>query len=147
VSTKALGCAISALALVAASCNGEKKEAPLPPSPASLDIVMHEYRYDHRPVVRPGRVVFQAHNRGHKRHEIVLVALPENFPPIDKQLHSKERRPLGTIAYLRRLKPGESDAFAADLKPGRYAMIDFTSDRPGGEIYALRGMNSEFRVR
>jgi len=144
----ALGCAISLLVLLAASCGGDgEEEPPLPSSPTVLDITMREYRYEHRGMVPSGRVVFRAHNKGRKPHEIVLVALPENFPPIDKQLHSNKRRPLVTLAYGRRLRPGESDAFAADLTPGRYAMLDFASDRPGGETYAQRGMNSELRAR
>jgi hypothetical protein len=42
--------------------------------------------------------------------------------------------------------PGKSDAFAVDLAPGRYAMVDFVRDREG-VINGLKGMNSEFRVR
>lgn len=138
--------ALPTLTLLAASCGGEDKEAPLPPPPRVVEVDMREYRFDYTPRIPRGRVVFRAHNRGRRAHEIVLVPVPENFPPIDKQLHSKTRRPVGKLAHLRPLRPGESDAFAVDLVPGRYAMVDFITARDG-EINGLKGMNSEFRVR
>lgn len=138
--------ALGALALLAASCGGQSKEAPLPPAPRVVDITMRDYSYDYNPRIPRGRVVFRAHNLGRRPHEIVLVPLPSNFPPIDEQLHSKTRRPLGPLARLHPLRPGTSDAFAVDLAPGRYAMVDFVRGRDG-VINGLKGMNSEFRVR
>jgi hypothetical protein len=106
---------------------------------------MREYRFDHPPQVAPGRVVFTVRNAGALRHELVLLALPEDFPPIDQQLHSDERRAVDTLAALHDRDPGTRDTFAADLAPGRYAFVCFIRD-PDGVAHALKGMNSELRV-
>lgn len=52
----------------------------------------------------------------------------------------------GVVAFLHALRPGETDAFAVDLVPGRYGMVDFQRDRKGVSN-AVKGMYSEFRVR
>lgn len=143
---KALRWPVSVLALLATSCGVQEKEAPLPPRPPVVNITMREYslRYDH--AIPRGRVVLRATNAGHRRHELVLERLPEDFPPIDVQLHSKTKRAVATVAYLHVLRPGTHDAIAVDLAPGRYAMLSFTKSH-GGTPDALKGMNSEFRVR
>lgn len=108
---------------------------------------MREYRFDYKTSSIPrGRVVFRGSNIGHQTHEMTLERLPEDFPPINAQLHSKTRRALAPLGYLHRLRPRESDAFATELAPGRYAMVCFIKGRDGVPD-ALRGMNSEFRVR
>lgn len=107
---------------------------------------MRDYRYDYDSAIPRGRVVFRAHNVGSHTHELVMEKLPEDFPPLDKQLHSKTRRPLPTLAYLHPLRPGESDAFATELTPGRYGILSFVRGRDG-KVDALKGMNSEFRVK
>ncbi len=77
---------------------------------------------------------------------MTIERLPEDFPPIDKQLRSKTRRAAPTVAYHHPLGPGASDAIALDLTPGRYAMVCFIEGRDGTP-HGLKGMNSEFRVR
>lgn len=136
-----------ALALLAGSCGGKGGNARLPSAPPTVNVAMREYRFDYdQSSVPRGRVVFRGRNIGHRTHAIVLVALPEGFPPINEQLHSKTRRGLATLAYLHPLRPGMSDSFAVELAPGRYAMISFVKGRDGVPD-ALKGMNSEFRVR
>jgi hypothetical protein len=107
---------------------------------------MREYRFDYdRSSMPRGRAVFRATNMGHRAHEIVLERLPQDFPPINAQLHSKTRRALPTLAYLHPVQPGRSDAFAFELTRGRYAVLSFVKGRDGVSD-ALKGMNSEFRV-
>ena len=138
--------ALCALSLLAASCGEENNDAPLPPAPPVVDVTMRDYSYEYSPRIPRGRVVFRAHNAGRRLHEIVLVPLPEDYPPIDEQLRSKTRRPAGILARMHPLTPGATDAFAVDLVPGRYAMVDFITGRDG-VIHGLKGSNSEFRVR
>jgi uncharacterized cupredoxin-like copper-binding protein len=123
-----------------------KTDAPLPSSPPLVGVTMREYGFDHRPSLPRGRVVLRVRNAGRLRHEMTLERLPEDFPPIDEQLRSKTRRAVATLAYLHPLGPGASDAIAVDLGPGRYAMVCFIEGRDG-TAHALKGMNSEFRVR
>ena len=134
-----------ALALLAAGCGGGDETA-LPPSPPVIDITMREYRLDYgRPVPR-GRVVFRGHNAGRIKHSLTLLSLPEDFPPLEEELRNKEASTIAPVANLHALEPGESDAFAVDLAPGRYGLVDFQRGRD--RVYnAIKGANSEFRVR
>ena len=110
-----------------------------------MTVTMREYAFDH-PVQAPrGRVVFRVRNAGTMAHELILVSLAEELPPIREQLQSATRRAVDTLVTLRDRKPGSNGIFAADLDPGRYAFICFISD-PDGVSHALKGMASEFRV-
>jgi hypothetical protein len=106
---------------------------------------MTEYHFEHAPRVAAGRVVFRLHNAGTRTHELVLVALPDDFRPIDEQLRSEDREGVETVVVVRDRQPGNTDTFASDLQPGRYAFICFVTD-PDGVQHALKGMSSEFRV-
>lgn len=106
---------------------------------------MREYGFDHASLVAAGRVVFRVRNAGTLTHELVLVALPEDFPPIDVQLHSGDRQGVDTVAAVHNRPPGTTTTFSSDLSPGRYAFICFVKD-PDGVSHALKGMSSEFRV-
>lgn len=130
--------------LVAVSCGGSG--TAFPGRPDQVEVVMREYRFDHPAVLRAGRTVVRAPNRGRLAHELVLVFLPPELPPLDEQLHSSGRTVVATIVSLHRRAPGEAGTFAIDLEPGRYAFICFVQD-PDGVQHALKGMNSEFRVR
>jgi hypothetical protein len=107
---------------------------------------MAEYRFDHAPETRPGRVVFRVTNAGSQAHSLVLVELDEDLPPIDQQLHSDVRRAVPTLAQVPERPPGSSDVFAADLVPGRYGFVCFVKDADGVS-HSLKGMSSEIRVR
>ena len=107
---------------------------------------MSDYAFRHPPEAPPGRVVFRVTNAGALPHSLVLVELPEDFPPVDEQLRSDVRRPVANLARVPERPPGSRDTYAVDLIPGRYAMACFVTD-PDGVSHALKGMSSEFRVR
>lgn len=115
-------------------------------SPAVLDVTMTDNRfvYDGETLPR-GRVVFRLVNEGRSDHEVVLLPLPEEFPPIEEQLRSDERRALETVAGPPAVDPGDNQTFAVDLTPGRYAMVCFVLDEDGVP-HSLKGMASEFGV-
>jgi hypothetical protein len=102
---------------------GCAKDAPLPADPATVAITMAEHRFDfdRDQAIRPGRVVFEATNRGQRNHELVLLALPADLPgTLNDQLHSSTTRPVDTVAALSVRRPRQSGSFAVDLAPGRY---------------------------
>lgn len=107
---------------------------------------MREYRFEHAPLAVAGRVVFRLRNAGSSTHELVLVGLSEDFPPIDEQLRSEERQGVDTVVAIHDRPPGNRTTFASDLQAGRYAFICFVTD-PDGVSHALKGMSSEFRVQ
>lgn len=107
---------------------------------------MVDYRFTAPATIAVGRAVFDAVNHGQHPHELVLVPLPQDFPPLNKQLHSGTRRALPTIAVLPALQPGASGRFAVDLAAGRYGIISFV-EGSDGTIDALRGMNAEIHAQ
>lgn len=125
------------------SCGGS--EPAFPTAAAQVDVAMREYRFDYASAFRAGRIVINVHNDGQRPHQLVLVSLPPELPPIDQQLRSGERAVVPTVVGLRERAPGESGTFAVDLDPGRYAFICFVPD-PDGVQHALKGMSSEFLV-
>lgn len=135
---------LAALPLVAASCGSQ--EPPLPRRPAAVDVSLREYRFDYKPPMSSGRAVFRVRNDGKLTHELVLLPLPKDFPPIEQQLGGKRRRSVGTLAFLKPLRPGKTGVFAVDLQPGRYAMVCFLNGSDGIS-HARKGMASEFRIR
>jgi len=131
------------LALVVGACSGP---ASYPPRPATMAVTMVDYRFRHQRSLPAGRVVFRVYNAGHLDHDLNLVRLPEDLPPLDVQLHAPDRRVLPTVAGLSERRPGGRGAFAVDLAAGRYGLVCFVEDADG-VVHAQKGMDSEFRVR
>lgn len=133
--------------LVAAACSGaSSRDLPLPAGPAVVDVSMLENRFEYKPTVPSGRVVFRVTNVGREDHRLALLPLPENIPPIDEQLRSPNRTPISPFAGTRPLRPGQRSSIAVDLQPGvRYAFICFLLNQEG-QSHAQLGMSSEFRT-
>lgn len=128
---------------VAASC--EASPPSLPAGPATVGITMSEHRFSYEPPTSTGRVVFAVRNEGRVDHELVLVEVPADLPPLEDQLRSANRRVIATLASVPRRQPGRTGTFAVDLAPGRYGLICFVEDADGVQ-HAQKGMSSEFRL-
>ena len=107
---------------------------------------MREYGFEYRADFRAGRTVVRARNQGKLLHQLVLIYLPPDVPPLGEQLRSEERRVVPTVVNLAARPPGRSGTFAVDLDPGRYGFVCFVED-PDGRQHAQKGMSSEFRVK
>lgn len=132
-----------AAVVVGASCQSSRRS--LPAGPTTVEVIMSDHHFEYEPPAAPGRVVFEARNDGVSEHELVLVRLPDDLPPLAEQLRSRDRRVIPTIASLSSRPPGRTGTFAVDLEPGRYGIICFVED-PGGVQHARKGMSSEFQV-
>lgn len=107
---------------------------------------MVDYSFAYDPRIDSGRVLLRVHNRGKVVHDLTIIPLTEDVPPIDEQLRGSERRPITPLARVKSRSPGTRATLAVDLAPGvRYAFICFVRD-PDGQPHFLRGMNSEFRT-
>lgn len=105
----------------------------------------HRFDYDAKSI-GAGRTVFRASNVGDVVHNIVMIPLAEDLPPIDQQLAGSERRLVQPFAGFYDRPPGDVGTFAVDLAPGtRYAMI-CTVIGPDGEPHSKKGMATEFRT-
>lgn len=122
------------------------RAADLPPSATIIRIRMTEYHFAVASTAPSGRAVFRVFNAGRLDHNLTLEKLPSDFPPVNVQLHSSVRRGAPTVAVMPTLLPGQSDTFAVDLTPGRYAILSSVKGRDG-IVDALAGMNAEIRVR
>ncbi len=133
---------VASVCLFLTACGGG---AALPRSATIIDVRMTEYHFAVTPSAPTGRAVFRVFNAGRLDHDLTLEQLPSDFPPINAQLHSSTRRGAPAIALMPTLHPGQSDTFAADLSPGRYAILSSMTGRDG-VVDALKGMNAEIRV-
>lgn len=107
---------------------------------------MAEFRFDHQRDVPAGRVVFRVRNDGRLEHELTLLPLAEDVPPISEQISGQKRRPVSLFAGVYPRQPGATDTFAVDLVAGRrYAMLCSLRDADGTS-HARKGMASEFRA-
>ncbi|HEX6539576.1 MAG TPA: hypothetical protein VF155_10385 [Candidatus Dormibacteraeota bacterium] len=135
----------SATGVSLASC-ATPPTAGLPPSPPTVDVAMRDYWFDFNGSSIPrGRVVFQISNAGRQYHQLALIPLPADFPPIQAQLRGADRRVVQELVSSPPLQPGKRDTFAAYLTPGRWAFVDFFIGPEGS--HAAMGMGAEFRVR
>lgn len=107
---------------------------------------MREYAFAYTPPRRAGRIVFRARNAGTAHHELKLLVLPDDVPPIREQLRSPARRLVPSVATMLTRAPGRKGTFAVELEPGRYALVCFLPDADGVQ-HAHKGMASEFRLR
>lgn len=119
---------------------------PLPPRPAVVAVEMREYGFAYEPPRAGGRVVFEVHNRGTLPHDLAVMPLPPDLPPLDEQLRGTARRLVPILANVPARPPGSRTTFAVDLGPGRYGLVCFVLD-PDGRQHAQKGMSSEFTVR
>lgn len=119
---------------------------PLPPRPPHVDVAMDEMSFDHPDTLPAGRIVLEIENVGDLEHRLILIRLPDDFPPIQEQIRGDERRRVAPLAGIPDLPPGAHKRLAADLEPGRYALVCMHED-PDGVTHAEKGMASEFQVR
>jgi hypothetical protein len=123
----------------------ERSSDDFPPPPQTVRVGMDEYRFDLRSPAASGRIVFEARNTGTVDHELVLVGVPEDLPPIGEQLRSGKRVVVPTVARMAPHAPGTRGTFAVDLVPGRYALVCFVKDADG-EQHDQKGMSTEFTI-
>lgn len=141
-----VGAAVAALAIVSLASCAAPGTAQLPPSPPTVHVAMRDYWFDFNANAIPrGRVVFQITNAGGQYHELALIPLPPDFPPLKEQVQGTNRRVVSELASSPPLQPGASDTFAADLTPGRWGFVDFFVGPEGS--HAAKGDAAEFLVR
>jgi len=132
--------------LLAGGCNARGgSSSSLPVGAPVINVTMRDYHFDYDPVVAGSQVVFRVHNAGRTPHDLVLLPLPDDLPPIRVQLQGSERRFIPRVANVPTLRPGETGTFAVRLAPRqRYAMLCFLV-APDGRSHASKGMADEFR--
>ena len=119
--------------------------AGLPSAPPTVGVVMKEFTIQRPASIPGGRVIFRVHNAGRLQHVLQIVVWPDSLPPLDVVLHGHRAVTVNELGGTPLQAPGETDEFAVDLAPGRYAMVDLLL-RPDGQLDARKGMATEFQI-
>ncbi len=134
-----------AIVVFLGSCANSASGAPLPPQPSVVTVRMTEYQFEYPTVVPSGRVLFRVTNDGQELHNLVMVPLADDDPPIKAMLADEVRTVLTPFAGIRDQLPGAEATFAVDLvEDRRYAMLCILADAQQ-RSHAVLGMASEFR--
>lgn len=139
--------ALAALMIISSGCSRTSRpDRALPPPPAEVTIILDEYQFRHPRPVPAGRVVFRVVNQGALEHELTLVPLGDDVPPVDEQIRSRNPRLVTPLARVPPRQPNQTGSFAADLAAGqRYGLVCYVRN-PDGQNHASLGMSSEFRA-
>lgn len=138
--------ALVAVVLVGGCQSSPRGGRPLPAGPQVVDVEMADFSFGHDAEIAGGRTLFRVVNTGKVRHNLSLLPLTEDMPPIAEQLVGTTRRAITPLAAVRSRPPGARTTFAADLTPGtRYAFICFVIG-DDGQPHWQAGMASEFRA-
>jgi hypothetical protein len=90
-------------------------------------------------------------NKGTQPHHIVYSPLKDGTTAADiEEFFENEKGPFPLNEKATKntavIEGGESQLVSLDLKPGRYALLCFITDRQGGKPHALKGMVEEVEV-
>lgn len=117
---------------------------------ADATVTASEYRFE-ADGVEAGKNEIDFSNAGAQPHHLLISKLIGNATAedVEKALKSESGQPpleeKGGLATAV-IEGGESQLVALDLKPGRYALLCFISDREGGPPHAVKGMVDEVEV-
>lgn len=118
----------------------------MPPPAPNVEVAVHDDALVFPEPVPTGRVVFRLHNRGNEPHQLTLLLLEDDSPPISERLQQEAGAAPSYIAQVPAVEPGETALFAADLAEGRrYALVDL-SQRPDGTLRGRLGVARELRL-
>lgn len=98
-----------------------------------------------------GEVEIDFENAGDEPHHLIAAPLKGDATAADVEEAIKSEKGSPPIEEDETkntavLEGGEGQAVTLDLKPGRYALLCFISDRQGGPPHALKGMVNEVEV-
>lgn len=143
---------LAALLLVVAvpgCATGSPQGAAPPPVPAPapvVEVTMTDFRFDIARPIPAGRVVFRMTNAGQSSHNLILIPVPEDLPPIEEQIRGSQRRLVEPYAGIYDRAPGDTGTFAVNLLPGQRYAILCTMVGEDGEGHSKKGMALEFRA-
>jgi hypothetical protein len=128
------------------------EEGALPETNATVTATDHGYTADG---LTSGRNEVTFENAGREPHHLLLgqlrkgatIANAKRFLLSDTDAGSGPFPTAGSEAATSVLEPGTSQVITLDLKPGKYALYCFVSDRRGGPPHIVRGMISAATVK
>ena len=144
--SRALSFALPLPLLLAACGSGDDRPAPAraaAPAPRVVTIAAGEWWFRAPAGLAPGRTVLRLRNDGERTHQLALARLAPGVS-LERALETggsdDTATPLGEVVA----RPGATGELAAELTPGRYALLCFETHR--GRIHAELGQTAQFRV-
>lgn len=161
---------IGALLLIGVACgddggttdaggNESKNESPAEessPSPATtegeLAIRGVDFAFEAPPTAPSGKTNVVFENGGQEPHELVMVPLANNAPPIQELIELSEKEaekyfagePISSHGPI---KPGETKEIKADLQAGTYGLVCFVQSKQEKTPHAFLGMVNTLTVQ
>lgn len=125
------------------------KPAPLPA--AGPSITATEYRFRVRGLAA-GQHTVRLENAGIEPHNFVVSPIRDGKTLADVKKYVEDDSGAPPVDFSREtisgtLAGGTRENLPLDLKPGRYALLCFASDRAGGPPHVAKGMLNEVTVR
>ena len=118
------------------------------PSAVTVAVQADDYKFNVAPTLEAGPVEFTFQNVGEEPHEMNLFRL-ETEKPIEKILELPQKKGEALVEFVGHLhtKPGDEvkKPLAAELEPGRYAMVCFIPTDQGVPHFE-KGMYAEITV-
>lgn len=135
------------IAMLQTGCTADHSGEPLPPSGPVVEALIAGHELELERSMPAGRVVVRLTNAGDERHQLTVLRLAEDSPPIEEQLEPGDYEPPEVVARVAELKPGETGMVAVELTAGeRYALVDL-SESTDARLHARLGVATEFRAR
>jgi uncharacterized cupredoxin-like copper-binding protein len=132
--SKRLLTAVAAMALLVASCAGEK----------GIETTLDEFSVTLAQTSAPaGPQTFLARNRGSVAHQLLVIRTDrpvDRLPVKDGEVRTKAKG-LRVVAEAELISPGSSQTLDVDLSPGTYALICNIAG------HYTSGMHARFRAR
>ena len=135
-----------------ATTTGEETTTTVASEGGVVNVVAVEYGFGGIDATLPaGETEFTFTNDGEEPHEMTLIPLTEDAPPLDELIKGSEKEASKYFAG----KPEHTDAKAGeegksitvDLKPGVYAYVCFVSTKQSEKPHAFLGMRGTFEVQ
>jgi uncharacterized cupredoxin-like copper-binding protein len=121
---------------------------PMAPTP-DVNLVLNDYVFNFDKPLTAGRHTIKVTNSAAQDHEIQLILLAPGKTMADMQqwIMKMEGPPPGSaVGGIASMKPGTTNYFDVDLKPGEYLAICFVPDKSDGKPHFEHGMARQFTV-
>jgi hypothetical protein len=120
-------------------------EAPSPASNGELAINAVDFAFELPATAPAGETNIVFTNNGEEPHELVMVGLSDEAPPITELIELSEKKaeefftgpPVGSDGPI---EPGESKEISAELQPGNYGLVCFVESKTEKQPHAFLGM-------
>ena len=136
----------------------EKSEAPASDDAPSesgggeLTISAVDFAFELPSTATAGKTDIVFENNGQEPHELVMVSLSEDAPPINELIELPEKKaeefftgePISSHGPI---KPGETTDISATLEPGNYGLVCFVESKKEKQPHAFLGMINSLTVQ